>query len=95
YDYTLHPESKKLKECRASDHIPEWRRNPETPEPDFSGLIKPRQKTPKPKAPKKQPVQADAIPENPYPDAPDILPADFPTDKNCGIVVTDKRSIMS
>lgn len=25
YDYTLHPESKKLKLCKASEHIPKWR----------------------------------------------------------------------
>lgn len=25
YDYTLHPESKKLKSCKASEHVPEWR----------------------------------------------------------------------
>lgn len=26
FDYTLHPESKKLVPCRATDHMPEWRR---------------------------------------------------------------------
>ena len=26
-DYTHHPESKKLKECKASEHIPEWQKS--------------------------------------------------------------------
>ena len=27
YDYTNHPEAKRLRPCKASEHIPEWRRN--------------------------------------------------------------------
>ncbi len=52
YDYTLHPESKRLTPSRASDHVPEWRKKPETDEPDFTNLMKPK-KPKKPKAPKK------------------------------------------
>ena len=92
YDYTLHPESRKLKESRATDHIPEWRRLPEAPEPDFSRLMKPE---PKPKAPRKNPAPADASPAGPPPEWADEQPAFFPADGDCEIVMTDKRSIMS
>ncbi|MDE7354261.1 MAG: type IV secretory system conjugative DNA transfer family protein, partial [Acetatifactor sp.] len=95
YDYTLHPESRKLKESRASDHIPEWRRLPEAPEPDFSRLMKPEPKPKKPKAPRKNPAPADAAPAGPPPEWADEQPAFFPADGDCEIVMTDKRSIMS
>lgn len=95
YDYTLHPESRKLKESRASDHIPEWRRLPESPEPDFSRLVKPEPKQKKPKAPKKAPAPADAVPaDSPHrcADGPQVY---IPAGGDCGIVMTDKKSIMS
>ena len=95
YDYTLHPESQKLKESRASDHIPEWRRLPESPEPDFSRLMKPEPKQKKPKVPRKNPAPADAAPIGPPPEWADEQPALFPADRDCEIVMTDKRSIMS
>ena len=95
YDYTLHPESKKLKESRASDHIPEWRSNPEAPEPDFSRLIKPAPKQKKPKAPEKKPAPEKPVLEPHYPETPDSPPTvPFP-DGDCEIVMTDKKSIMS
>ena len=38
FDYTLHPESKKLTPCKAVDHIPAWAHSSEAdtrePEPD-------------------------------------------------------------
>lgn len=86
FDYTLHPESKKLSPCRASDHVPEWRKAPESEEPDFTNLMKPK-KPKKPKAPKKQ--------TSTVPDAPDDWPDFFPPDEDCSIVATDKKSIMS
>ena len=95
YDYTLHPESRKLKESRASDHIPEWRRLPESPEPDFSRLMKPEMKQKKPKAPRKNPAPADAAPTGPSPEWTDEQPAFIPADRDCEIVMTDKKSIMS
>ncbi len=95
YDYTLHPESRKLKESRASDHIPEWRRNPESPEPDFSRLMKPEPKQKKPKTPRKNPAPADAAPAGPPTEWADEQPAFFPADGDCEIVMTDKKSIMS
>ena len=92
YDYTLHPESQKLTPCKASDHVPEWRKLPETAEPDFSSLMKPKAKPKKPKAPKKStvPVSEDFVPE-----APDDWPELFPPDEDCTIVATDKKSIMT
>ena len=64
FDYTLHPESRKLRTCRACDHVPEWRRKPETSEPDYSVLMKPKAKPAAAKAktpatdhtPRKKPV---------------------------------------
>ena len=38
YDYTLHPESKKLVSCRAADHVPEWRNLPDTEELYYSNF---------------------------------------------------------
>ena len=89
YDYTLHPESKKLTPSRASDHVPEWRKKPETDEPDFTNLMKPK-KPKKPKNPKKTSTAAMEVP-----DAPDDWPELFPPDEDCTIVATDKKSIMS
>ena len=52
FDYTLHPEAHKLIPCKASEHIPEWSKNPrpeitETPEkktkkktPAKTGVVK-------------------------------------------------------
>ena len=91
YDYTLHPESQKLKATRASDHVPAWRQLPETEESDFTSLIKPKPK--KAKAPKKG--KAPSVPENPFADVLDDLPSLFPPDEECTIVATDKKSIMS
>lgn len=88
YDYTLHPESRKLKSCRASDHVPEWRKLPESEEPDFSRLMKPADKQKKPRAPKRQPTAP----------SPTDIPASeppAPLDEEYNIVATDKKSIMS
>lgn len=89
YDYTLHPESRKLKPCRTCDHVPEWGKQPETAEPDFTSLMKPRAKPKKPRAskpcPSPEPAGAGATPSGP----------DFPPEKDYQIVMTDKQSIMS
>ena len=95
YDYTLHPESRKLKESRASDHIPEWRRLPESPEPDFSRLVKPEPKQKRPKVPRKDTVPADAAHAGSPSGWVDGPQASIPADGNCGIVMADKKSIMS
>ena len=91
YDYTLHPESKKLSLCRASDHVPQWRKLPASEEPDFTNLMKPKAKPKKPKAPKKSAPAPDHI----IAGAPDDWPEpEFP-DEGYTIVATDKKSIMS
>ena len=46
YDYTLHPESKKLISCRANDHVPEWRNLPDTEETYFPNFSKTKQRKP-------------------------------------------------
>ena len=89
YDYTLHPESKKLTPCRASDHVPDWRKKPETAEPDFTNLMKPKT-PPKTKAPRKSASSTIKVP-----DTPDDWPEYIPPDGDCTIVATDKQSIMS
>lgn len=88
FDFTLHPESRKLKSCRASDHVPEWRQLPESEEPDFSRLMKPADRQKKPRAPKRQPTA---------PTPPDILIDELPvpSDEEYDIIATDKRFIMS
>ena len=86
YDYTLHPESKKLTPCRASDHVPEWRKRPDTAEPDFTNLMKPR-KPAKSKAPKKM--------SPPPVTTPDEWSEYIPPDEDYSIVATDKKSIMT
>lgn len=91
YDYTLHPESKKLSLCRASDHVPQWRKLPASEEPDFTNLMKPKAKPKKPKAPKK----SAPAPDNIIAGVPDDWPEpEFP-DEGYTIVATDKKSIMS
>ena len=91
YDYTLHPESKKLSLCRASDHVPNWRKLPEAEEPDFTNLMKPKAKPKKPKTPKKSAPTPDSI----IAGAPDDWPEpEFPED-DYTIIATDKKSIMS
>lgn len=93
YDYSLHPESKKLKSCRASDHVPDWRKLPESEEPDFTDLMKPKAK-PKKQRPSKKAAQPVPM-EDPFADLPDNFTDLFPPDEECTIIMTDKKSIMS
>ena len=93
YDYTLHPESKKLQTIKASEHIPEWRNQPEGVEPDFTNLMKPKAKPKKPRSSKKKTNDLPDI--NPFDELPDDIPALFPPDEECTIIMTDKKSIMS
>ena len=46
YDYTLHPESKKIISCRANDHVPGWRNLPDTEETYFPNFSKNKQRKP-------------------------------------------------
>ena len=83
FDYTLHPESKKLKSCRACDHVPEWRKNANGRESDFTPLISPKRK------PRPDEV-SEAAPKTGESKTP-VVPQNDP----CSIVRTDKKSIMS
>lgn len=91
YDFTLHPESKKLSLCRASDHVSQWRKLPASEEPDFTNLMKPKAKPKKPKAPKKSAPASDNI----IAGAPDDWPEPIFPDEDYTIIATDKKSIMS
>ncbi|MBO5177810.1 MAG: type IV secretory system conjugative DNA transfer family protein [Lachnospiraceae bacterium] len=87
YDYTLHPESRKIKVCRASEHVPEWRRNPEREEADFTSLLKPKPKEKKKRIKKESSVQIQEETDVEWPEGY------FSNDSV--IVATDKKSIMS
>lgn len=85
-DYSKHPESKKLRSCKASAHIPEWRQleqeqpaAPVTSPPPPAAPKKPVRK--KPKAPKSS--------VEPQPPAKDTAPTPE------GVITIDKDSILS
>lgn len=92
-DYSLHPEYPKMEPCKASAHVPEWRKkkqeaaNPAGTQP---GKNKPPRAAPK-KAPKKDTVPAPAVP----PPAPDTADSDTAPPAGMEIVTVDKDSIMS
>lgn len=83
FDYTLHPESKKLTPCRACDHVPEWKKNVKGKESDFTPSIRPKGK-PGPEG------EGEVAPKAGKSGTP-VMPQNDP----CSIVRTDKRSIMS
>ncbi len=92
-DYSKHPESSKLRDCKASAHIPEWRELEEQAQPKPAAAPPPAPK-PKESAPKKPaakrkpkssgtPAASKSSPSPPASEAPD------------GIITTDKDSILS
>lgn len=87
YDYTLHPESKKMITCRSTDYLPEWRQQEKEDNFDFKKLIHPKptkgKSKSKPQSAPKQPIQEDT-PSAALPRADDYK-----------IIATDKQSIMS
>jgi len=87
YDYTLNPESRKIKVCRASEHVPEWRKAPEREEADFTSLLKPKPKEKKKRVKKESSVQIQEETDVEWPEGY------FSNDSV--IVATDKKSIMS
>lgn len=93
FDYTLHPESKKLKSCKASNHVPEWKKLPETEEMDFTMLMKPKQKSKNPHEQKKS--QKNNATEVPFPKHSEKMSEPFPSEKDYTIIMTDKKFIMS
>ena len=89
FDYTLHPESSKIKVCRACEHVPEWRKAPEKEDEDMTHLLKPKAKEKKKRVKKKPETEAVSA------EADVEWPEDFMMEEDWAIVATDKKSIMS
>lgn len=80
-DYSKHPEASKLRSCKASAHIPEWRRLEQAqPKPQTPAPKKPVKKKPKAASTSTGTKQTAAVPT-----------AEAPN----GIITTDKDSILS
>ena len=99
YDYTRHPESKKLKPCHVSEHVPEWRKWEKTQEPDFSGIVKDKASgvsKSKDAAGRKRPDIKWKAPSS-IESSSMQLNQEFSTstEEDIQIVMTDKASIMS
>lgn len=99
YDYTRHPESKKLKPCHASEHVPEWRKWEKAQEPDFSGIVKDKASgvsKSKDAAERKRPDFKCKFPSS-IESSSMQLNQEFSTstEEDIQIIMTDKASIMS
>ena len=87
-DYSKHPEASKLRSCKASAHIPEWRRlEQEQPKPSAA---QPKPQTPAPKKPVKKKPKAASTSTGTRQTAA-VPTAEAPN----GIITTDKDSILS
>ena len=87
-DYSKHPEASKLRSCKASAHIPEWRRlEQEQPKPSAA---QPKPQAPAPKKPVKKKPKAACTSTNTKQTAA-VPTAEAPN----GIITTDKDSILS
>ena len=87
-DYSKHPEASKLRSCKASAHIPEWRRlEQERPKPSAA---QPKPQAPAPKKPVKKKPKAASTSTNTKQTAA-VPTAEAPN----GIITTDKDSILS
>ena len=87
-DYSKHPEASKLRSCKASAHIPEWRRLEQ--EQSKPSAAQPKPQAPAPKKPvKKKPKAASTSTGTKQPAA--VPTAEAPN----GIITTDKDSILS
>ena len=87
-DYSKHPEASKLRSCKASAHIPEWRRlEQEQPKPSAA---QPKPQAPAPKKPVKKKPKAASTSTNTKQTAA-VPAAEAPN----GIITTDKDSILS
>lgn len=104
YDYTLHPDAKKIVSRKASGHIPKWRENGEAAENNFTPKIpSPKRKSKKMPSFPHQSMQTDILYTNnpiypePEEESSDILPEDdfWRNDSDTDIVPLDKDSIMS
>ena len=87
-DYSKHPEASKLRSCKASAHIPEWRRlEQEQPKPSAA---QPKPQAPAPKKPVKKKTKAASASTGTKQTAA-VPAAEAPN----GIITTDKDSILS
>lgn len=87
-DYSKHPEASKLRSCKASAHIPEWRRlEQEQPKPSAA---QPKPQAPTPKKPVKKKAKAASTSTGTKQTAA-VPAAEAPN----GIITTDKDSILS
>lgn len=87
-DYSKHPEAPKLRSCKASAHIPEWRRlEQEQPKPSAA---QPKPQAPAPKKPVKKKTKAASTSTGTKQTAA-VPAAEAPN----GIITTDKDSILS
>ena len=87
-DYSKHPEASKLRSCKASAHIPEWRRLEQ--EQSKPSAAQPKPQAPAPKKPvKKKPKAASTSTGTKRTAA--VPTAEAPN----GIITTDKDSILS
>ena len=87
-DYSKHPEASKLRSCKASAHIPEWRRlEQEQPKPSAA---QPKPQAPAPKKPVKKKAKAASTSTGTKQTA--ATPA---AEAPNGIITTDKDSILS
>ena len=88
-DYSKHPEAKYLRSCKASAHVPEWRRLEEE-------AAKIPQPAPKPAPAAKKPAKRKATkPASPTDKSPKEAPAPKSAGTPEGIITTDKDSILS
>ena len=97
FDYSRHPEAGKLKPCKASNYVPQWRQTElETGKDDLSELsAKPttkdkqqKRKSNTPKSPKQKPKKTVPVPPPPPSSAPDTQEGDE-------IIAVDKYSLMA
>ena len=87
-DYSKHPEASKLRSCKASAHIPEWRRlEQEQPKPSAA---QPKPQAPAPKKPVKKKAKTASTSTGTKRTAA-VPAAEAPN----GIITTDKDSILS
>ena len=87
-DYSKHPEASKLRSCKASAHIPEWRRLEQ--EQSKPSAAQPKPQAPAPKKPVKKKPKAASTSTNTKQTAA-VPTAEAPN----GIITTDKDSILS
>lgn len=88
-DYSKHPEAKYLRSCKASAHVPEWRRLEEE-------AAKTPQSAPKPAPAAKKPAKRKATkPASPTDKSPKEAPASKSSGTPEGIITADKDSILS